>query len=199
MLCCLYLAAASNVVNESLASQYSGILGLALPLNSVIAQDIPPVTGNTPDGATVISNLFGTTPISQTPSQFFYSILLARPNMDRIPSVLGIGRHPSNDSLNDGLTIDPSQITYSNPVSEPDGVHYWKSELRGITVYVNGTAKVIDIGHSVTGSVFPEAVLDTGVPYIISSPAIANAVWGALGIDPAIDGNCELLCPVRSH
>ncbi|KAL5535120.1 hypothetical protein ACEPAF_3214 [Sanghuangporus sanghuang] len=188
------LAAASNVVNESLSDSFSGILGLALPLNSVIGKTIPPGTNSVPDGATLMSNLFGTQPADQAPTQFFYSVLLSRPNIDRIPSVLGIGRHPSNDLLSDGLTIEPEHIEYSDVVSENNGVLFWKAELRGITVYVNGTAKNIDLGPSVTGSVFPEAVLDTGVPYIISTPQIANAVWGALGISPANDGNYYVPC-----
>ncbi|EJD04408.1 acid protease [Fomitiporia mediterranea MF3/22] len=186
--------AATNVVNESLTGDYSGILGLALPLDSVISQEVPPVTDNVPDGATFISNLFGVTPTDQAPAQFFYSVLLARPNIDRIPSVLAVGRHPSNDLLSDGLTIDSSKIAYSSVLSERDGVHFWKAELRAITVYVNGTAKSVDIGTSVTGGPYPEAVLDTGVPYIISTPTIANAVWGALGISPANDGNYYVPC-----
>ncbi|KAL5495684.1 hypothetical protein ACEPAI_1147 [Sanghuangporus weigelae] len=188
------LAAASNVVNESLSESFSGILGLALPLNSVIGKTIPPGTNSVPDGATVMSNLFGTQPADQAPAQFFYSVLLSRPNIDRIPSVLGIGRHPSNDLLSDGLTIEPERIEYSDVIPENNGVLFWKAELRGITVYVNGTAKEIDLGPSVTGNVFPEAVLDTGVPYIISTPHIANAVWGALGISPANDGNYYVPC-----
>lgn len=60
-------------------------------------------------------------------------------------------------------------------------------------MYVNGTAKEISIGRGASGSLFPEAVLDSGVPYIISTPAIANAVWGALGISPANDGNCACI------
>ncbi|KAI5124396.1 hypothetical protein M0805_008281 [Coniferiporia weirii] len=188
------LAAANTVVNEALQPGYSGILGLALPLDSVIAQDIPPVTGNVPDGAAVSSNIFGSSPAGLAPPQFFFSVLLERPGSSRIPSVLGIGRHPSDDLLPQGPSINPSNVTYSTPLSESDGVHFWKVELRALTVYVNGVANYIDIGRSVSGNVFPEAVLDTGVPYIISTPAIANAVWGALGIGPASDGNYYVPC-----
>ena len=196
-------AAATNVVNETLSSSFSGILGLALPLDSVISNLLPPTTSNNPDGATFISNVFGITPASQAPAQLFYSLLLERPGSDRVPSVLGIGRHPSNDLLSsssslssdsgdgDALTIDPTQVMYGGVLGESSGVHFWKAELRGIAVYVDGERREVDIGQSATGSVFPEAILDSGVPYIIATPAIANAVWGALSIGPAGDGNCE--------
>lgn len=197
---CPFSAAATTVVNESLSSQYSGLLGLALPLDSVIAQDIQPQESNAPDGATVASNIFGITPTDDAPSQLFFSLLLERPNTNRVPSLLGIGQHPTNDLLSqngagsgtvDGpLTIDPSKVAYSDLISEQDGVHFWKVELRALTVYIDGTAHQIDIGNGVSGSLFPEAVVDTGVPYIISTPSIANAVWGALNIQPANDGNC---------
>ncbi|KAH8120626.1 acid protease [Phellopilus nigrolimitatus] len=188
------LAAASTVVNETLGPQFSGILGLALPKDSVIAKDIPPVTDSVPDGATVTSNLFGITPASEAPAQFFYSLLLGRPGSSRIPSVLGIGRHPSSALLPEGPTIEPADVAYSSLLSESDGIHFWKVELRALTVYVNGTAKKVNIGRSVTGNIFPEAILDSGVPYIISTPAIANGVWGALGIGPATDGNYYVPC-----
>ena len=193
-----FIAAANTVYNESLSSDYSGILGLALQSDSIIATDIPPVTSSNPDGQTVVSNLFGSSPSTTVPSQFFLSLLLNRPGSSRVPAVLGIGRHPSNDQFIDGMTLNASKVSYSSPVPENDGIHFWKSELRGINVYVNGTAKQVSIGRGVSGSLFPEAVLDSGVPYIISTPTIANAVWGALGISPASDGNCAFHFPLYS-
>lgn len=184
------VAAATTVVNETLSPQFSGILGLALPLDSVISSLLPPVTSNSPDGATLTSNLFGITPTSQAPGQLFYSLLLERPGSGRVPSVMGIGRHPSADILKEGLNIDPADVMYGSVLPENNGVHFWKVELRAISVYVDGVKKDVSIGRSVTGSVFPEAILDSGVPYIIATPAIANGVWGALGIGPAGDGNC---------
>ena len=150
-------------MNETLSSSFSGILGLALPLDSVISNLLPPTTSNNPDGATFISNVFGITPASQAPAQLFYSLLLERPGSDRVPSVLGIGRHPSNDLLSsnsgdsgdsgDALTIDPTQVMYGGVLGESSGVHFWKAELRGIAVYVDGERREVDIGQSATGSV----------------------------------------------
>lgn len=63
--------------------------------------------------------------------------------------------------------------------------------MKAITVYVNGTALSIAVGRGVSGGVFPEAVLDSGVPFIIATPSLASGIWGALGINPAADGNCQ--------
>ena len=100
--------------------------------------------------------------------------------------MLGIGQHPSS------IVPDPSKVLYSSTISEEQGAMFWKVELRALTVYVNGTKMNVDIGNSVSGNVFPEAILDSGVPYIIATPWLANGIWGALGIGPASDGNCEL-------
>ncbi len=66
-----------------------------------------------------------------------------------------------------------------------------------INVYVNGVKEIIDTGVGVNvaddenGNSFPQAVLDSGVPSILATPTLANGIWGALGIGPAADGNCE--------
>jgi hypothetical protein len=60
-------AAGTTVDNEPLSSNFNGLLGLALPLNSVIAQNLPPVTNNDPDGAAWASNLFSITPVDNAP------------------------------------------------------------------------------------------------------------------------------------
>jgi len=177
-------AAATVVNNEPLTSGFQGILGLALPLNSVIAQKIPPVTGNTPDGAAWASNLFSLTPVSAAPAAHFLSLSLERPGSDRIPSLLGIGHHPSS------LVPDPSKIHYYSLISNNVGVIYWKVTVRAITVYVNNQPKPVDIEYSTSGEEFPTAVLDSGVPVILTTTNIANGIYGAIGIGPASDGNC---------
>lgn len=178
-------AAATTVVNQTLSQTFSGILGLALPRNSVILDRIPGGTTSDPDGAPFTSNLFGIEPIANRPPQHFYSIALGRPGSTQTPSVLGVGRHPSD------IVDDPSRISYSSLIPEPIGTLFWKVQMRALTVFVNGREVNVDLGRSVKGSAFPEAILDTGVPYIIARPGIANAIWGAMGVSPAEDGNCE--------
>lgn len=182
------LAAASTVSDEPLSSDFDGILGLALPLNSVIEQTIPPATNDNPDGASFSSNLFSMTPASTAPSQPFFSLTFARPGSNEIPSLLGIGMHPSS------VVPDPSKIKYSTLVNQGAGMLFWKTNVQAIVVYVNGQARPVVLTGSVTGAAFPTALLDSGVPFIITTSSIANGIYGALGISPASDGNYYVPC-----
>ncbi|KAF8990999.1 aspartic peptidase domain-containing protein [Cyathus striatus] len=181
------LSAVNNVQNEPLTSDFTGILGLALPLNSIIANAIKPVTGNAPDGAAWASNLFSITPFSSAPPARFLSLALSRPGSDRVPSILGIGRHPS-------LVPDPSKIPYSTLVSDPAGSFFWKTGVRDISVWVNGEQRVIALGRSNNGAVFPSAIVDSGVPYILTTREVANAIYGAIGINPGSTGQYYVPC-----
>ncbi|KAI6101819.1 aspartic peptidase domain-containing protein [Pisolithus sp. B1] len=181
------LGAATSVNNEPLSYEFDGILGLALPLNSVIQQQIPAQIGNNPDGAALSSNLLSMTPSSAAPSQPFFSLSLARPGSDEIPSLLGIGLHPSQ------VISDPTQIRYSQLVSESTGELYWKTNIMAITVYVNGQAMPVTL-QSLSGTVQPTAVLDSGMPVILTTSTIANGIYGALGISPGSDGQYYVPC-----
>ena len=178
-----HTAAATSVDGEPLSYNFDGILGLALPLNSLIQQIIPASMGDAPDGAAISSNLLS---LPDAPSQPFFSLTLARPGSTQIPSLLGIGLHPP------GIVPDPSQIRYSSLVREDVGVLFWKTTIRAITVYVNGQAFPVAL-QSLSGASEPIALLDSGVPLIITTPALANGIYGALGIGPASDGNCAAL------
>jgi hypothetical protein len=70
--------------------------------------------------------------------------------------------------------------------------------VRAITVYVNGTAKKVQLGPSNTGAVFPNAVLDSGTALIFTTTTIANAIYGSIGIAPGADGMCEEIFPASS-
>ena len=163
---------------------FSGILGLALPLNSVIASKLHAGDPIGADGATWASNLFG---MDGAPASRFISFLLERPGSTTIPSLMGIGRHPSD------YIPDPSKVHYSNIISEGNGATFWQSTVTAITVYVDGERREVDITPSSSGSGFPTAVLDTGVPVILMTSTIANGIYGALDIHPAQDKNCK--CP----
>jgi hypothetical protein len=188
----MFTAAASTVSDEPLSSDFDGILGLALPLNSVIEQTIPPATNDNPDGASFSSNLFSMTPASTAPSQPFFSLTFARPGSNEIPSLLGIGMHPSS------VVPDPSKIKYSMLVNQGAGMLFWKTNVQAIVVYVNGQARPVVLTGSVTGAAFPTALLDSGVPFIITTSSIANGIYGALGISPASDGNCAYFIQLTS-
>ncbi|KAF9651667.1 acid protease [Thelephora ganbajun] len=178
------LAAASEVKDEPLDA-FSGILGLALPPNSVITSRLPAGDPIGADGATWASNLFG---MDDAPASRFISFLLERPGSTKIPSLLGIGRHPVD------YVPDPSKVHYSNIVSDGNGATFWKISVTAITVYVDGVRKEVNTGPSSSGSAFPTAVLDTGVPVILTTSAIANGIYGALDIHPAHDRNYYVPC-----
>ncbi|EAU80857.2 endopeptidase [Coprinopsis cinerea okayama7 len=182
------LSAANIVEDEPLAPNFNGILGIALPLNSIIAERIPPVITNDPDGAAWASNLFSITPVRNAPASRFLSLTLGRPGSNRVPSLMGIGRHPED------IVPDPSLIEYSTLVAERVGTLFWKTTVRSITVYVDGVPNDIDLPRSGNGAVFPTAILDSGVPLIFTSSEIANALYGAIGVSPANDGQYYVPC-----
>ena len=187
----LYVAAANDVQIEPLTPNFSGVLGIALPLNSLIAADVPPapVTSNSPDGATWAANLFS---MNTAPSFHFLSLALSRPGSDQVQSILGIGEHPTT------LVPDPSRIQYSTPVFDGSVALFWKATVRAITVYVNGVTRQVQLGTSNTGAAFPNAVLDSGTTLILTTTAVANAIYGSIGIAPAADGMCKEIFPVSS-
>lgn len=175
-----------------MSSEFSGVLGLALPANSIIAGEITPQVGDTPDGAVWMSNLFSITPVSSAPSARFLSLALERPGSSSVPSVLGIGRHPA------ALVPDPSLVAYDT-LYEPavTGPFYWKAAVHGITVYTNSSRMPIQLGRGAMGA-FPSVVLDTGVPTIITTKAVADAIYGAIGVQAASDNMCRSRFSARS-
>ncbi|KAI0687088.1 aspartic peptidase domain-containing protein [Earliella scabrosa] len=183
------LIAADNVANEPLSSNFNGVLGLALPGNSLIAQRLTPTTTDAPDGAAIASNLFSITPISTAPGVRFLSLALERPGSSKVPSVLGIGRHPAD------LVPDPSKIEYAAIIPSGNaGALWWQASVQAITVHDNGVRKPVTLLPSSSGLRTPTAILDSGVPLIITSTAIANGIYGAMGVGPAEDGNYYLPC-----
>jgi hypothetical protein len=181
-------SAATSVDKEPLGQLFSGILGLALPLNSIIAANLPPKTDNDPDGAVFASNLFSITPNTSAPLQRFFSLSLSRPESDLPKALLGIGRHPTE------YLTDPKVLKYIPLIAESRGTHFWKVNVQAINVFVDGEVKPVTIGNGVNGGVFPTAVLDSGVPIILTTSRIANGIYGALGIGPANDGQYYLPC-----
>ncbi|KAJ7634544.1 aspartic peptidase domain-containing protein [Roridomyces roridus] len=182
------LAAADFVQSEPLTPQFSGVLGLALPDDSIIRREIRPQVGNTPDGAILASNLFSITPVSAAPSARFISITLERPGSSTVPSVLGIGQHPPS------VVPDPSLVEYDALYDPTDRGYFWKVAVRAITVYTNNTRIPIQLGRGASGGAFPSASLDTGTPLILTTTAVADAIYGAIGIQRASDNMYYVPC-----
>ncbi|KAL0576262.1 hypothetical protein V5O48_005706 [Marasmius crinis-equi] len=203
------LAAATDVQEEPLSDKFNGVLGLALPRNSVISTSIPPGTSGGRDGAHITSNLFSVSPQSSAPAARFISMTFSRPGSKAIPSLMGIGKHPSNSQI--PSITNGTQVKYSTPLASTNaqglsvGNIFWKTSVRDITVWVDSQPRVVQlsrsgIGGSGGGGAFPTAVLDTGIPLIFSTRAIADAIYGAVGISRASDGFCEcaFIVPLRS-
>lgn len=66
-------------------------------------------------------------------------------------------------------------------------------------MYVNGTTRPIQLGMSKSGAASPSAILDSGTPVIITTTAVANAIYGAIGISPSSDGMCTFSSSFRDH
>ncbi|KAG6909398.1 hypothetical protein DXG01_000699 [Tephrocybe rancida] len=181
------LGAVDSVTSQLLDPLFSGILGLALPLNSVIAGIIAPVTSNSPDGAAWASNLFSITPASSAPSSRFLSLLLSRPGSSAVPAQLGIGRHPA-------YVRDPARVEYSPLQSQREGTLYWKVVVRAVTVWAAGVDLPVQLGRGSAGAVYPSAVLDSGVPLILTTRAVANGIYGAIGVSPSDNGQYWVPC-----
>ena len=148
------------------------------------------MTGNQADGAVFASNLFSMTPSVTAPSSRFLSLTLARPeaNGAGVPSLFGIGKHPPTT-----VVADPSQVQYSVLTSPNDaGPNFWQVKMVAVSVWVDGAEKIVNIGTSAAmPGMTPTAVVDSGMPVILASRMIANGIYGALGIGPGSDGQCE--------
>lgn len=172
--------------SEPLSSQFSGVLGIALPRNSIITNVIPAQDSDAPDGATFSSNLFSMTPADTAPLPFF-GLSLERPGSDAVPSYLSIGRHPS------ALVPDSKlqDINYDVVQADPEGTLYWKARATALTVYVNGTGNDISLGGDggIGGGV--NAILDSGVPVILTTRDVADAIYGSVQVQLGKDGNCK--------
>jgi len=123
---------------------------------------------------------------------------------------MGLGRHPDagvlkSDTLKDGDDYKAvSNITYTTPIRSSaaiDGVWFWKTGVENWSVWVDGEEKPVTLGAGLQGGQVT-AVLDSGIPFILTSRVIADGVYGALGIGPGSDGMCKYFLTssgTRSH
>ena len=185
------LAAASNVTNEPLGDEFNGVLGLALPDNSLIASK---------DGEDAVTKgLFGA---DGAPNNKFIGMLLERPGSDRFPSLLGLGTHPSPEQLRlpDGKDVE-SSLSYLGLSADESGELLFKVQLAGIDAHPS-TIQTPDAGTNQNNLTSDTALLgaplravfDSGVPLILTTSTIANAVYGAVGVGPGSDGVYYLPC-----
>lgn len=192
------LAAATDVVDEPLGSRFSGVLGLSPPSNSRITSLIPATDSNAPDGATFSSNIFSSSSIS-TVNQFI-GLLMTRPDGGVLGGrrpLLGIAKHPEESDLPEWLGGSIDSIQYTRPVTSTNdlgvniGTILWKVTVQGVSVWVDGQERVVTLPSTTRGTT---AVLDSGVPIILTTKAIADGIYGAVGIGPGSDGQYYIPC-----
>ncbi|KAJ9093685.1 hypothetical protein QFC21_006281 [Naganishia friedmannii] len=193
--------AANDVGNEDLSGgQFSGVLGLALPANSVILEQLGGSTSGNPDGAPFLDNLFGSG--ENAPQGRYFSLSLERIGDTRTKSSLGIGMFDSS------LCPEPCIPNYSSVITSSQGPLYWRIPLQGITTYTwpsgqapagsNAITATIKLPSSTTtGQSFPVAVLDSGgYQVLMGDRMLVDAVYTAFGGSRASDGNYYLRCDV---
>lgn len=192
--------AANDVGNEDLSGgQFSGILGLALPANSVILNQLGGSTSGAPDGAPFLDNLFGSG--SNAPHGRYFSLSLERVGDSRTKSLLGIGM------FDESLCAVPCLPNYSSVVTSSMGPLYWRIPLQGITAYTwpadqapatsPSTSTTIKLPSSATtGQSYPVAVLDSGgYQMLMGDKAVVDAIYAVFGGSQASDGNCKCSVP----
>lgn len=188
--------AANDVGNEDLSGgQFSGVLGLALPGNSVILNQLGGSTSGAPDGAPYLDNLFGSG--VNAPQGRYFTLSLERLGDSRTKSSLGIGM------FDDTLCPLPCVPNYSSIVTSSVGPLYWRIPLQGITAYTwpsgqspstsASTSTNIKLpSSSTTGQSFPVAVLDSGgLQVLMGDKSVVDAIYNVFGGSQASDGNCE--------
>ncbi|KAK0205145.1 acid protease [Desarmillaria ectypa] len=191
------LAAATAVVNEPLGSRFSGVLGLSPPSNSRITSLIPATDSNAPDGATFSSNIFSSSISSKNQ---FMGLLITRPDGGALGGrrpLLGIAKHPETSDFPEWLGGSLDNIKYTRPVTSTSnlgvnmGTTLWKVTVQGVSVWVDHQERVVTLPSTARGTT---AVLDSGVPIILTTKAIADGIYGAVGIGPGADGQYYIPC-----
>ncbi|BEJ17922.1 hypothetical protein CspHIS471_0701990 [Cutaneotrichosporon sp. HIS471] len=196
------MVTAKEVYNENLGEgNFTGLLGLALPANSVITQTIPGTTGSSPDGATFLDNLFGAG--ASAPTNRYFSLSLERSEDVRTVSSFGIGEVDSR--------VCPSPCApkwlpiLAHPSRGRTGYLHWRLPLESIhaTFFddpkngIGPTTQPIPLGSTRTdaNSTTPVAVLDSGgVGILVNNLDMLNAIYGAFGVKADSDGKYRLPC-----
>ncbi|CAK9782412.1 acid protease [Cutaneotrichosporon oleaginosum] len=198
------MVSAEDVRNENLGDgNFTGLLGLALPANSLITETIPGTTGSSPDGATFLDNLFGAG--ASAPTNRYFSLSLERSEDVRTVSSFGIGEVDSR--------VCPSPCApkwlpiLPHPRFGRTGYLHWRVPLDGVyaTFFndpkngVGPTTRSIPLGSTRTdaNSTSPVAVLDSGgVGILVNDRNMLAAIYGPFGVEPDADGKYRLPCNV---
>lgn len=191
---------ASYVQDQDLEGMnVTGLLGLALPANSVIQEVLSPGVNNaawTNNNGTgdVLTSLWGHAEAQQRT----FAV-----GLQRLPSDGGGQAANSTLALGgiDSAYLPQSQyerVTYANVLPDSDGVaRHWKLYLTHIQVTSGNLSAAIPTSFAGQKQQYPTVVLDTGASLNYAPSDILNALYGAYKdssgntIGPGEDGICE--------
>lgn len=184
---------AEDVEAEPLgAMQASGVLGLALPVNSLIQSTLSTIRTGLNNSITDASRTGSLLPglwLDAPMGQRFFGL-----GLQRLPSDGGNGNSTLTFGDYDSAYLpgdQQSQVVWSPVVPDDDGIaRKWKTYVTDIRLKLNGTD--VQIPLSKTGAIGPAtAVLDSGSPLNFANPSFLNALYGAYNIGPSADGTGE--------
>lgn len=167
----------------------SGVIGLALPANSIIQATLNSDTvnpNNTETNTTQTGSILpGLWHGLSAASQFFGL------GLQRLPSDGGNG----NSTLTFGgydtnylPAARDGKLKFASVVPDSDNIiRKWKLILNDFRVTLNGSTFQIPL--STTGVTIPTAILDTGSPLNLANVNFLNALYGAVNVGPAADGS----------
>lgn len=183
------LGSVNQVTNEALSTgNFSGVLGLSLPSNSIINSTLNPDNAqSSPSSSGSIFTGLWNSPNSKIGSRYFGL------GLQRLPSDGGIGDSVITFGAQDpNYVSDQSKIRYQAVVPGSDGIQrHWNAYISDIIVGFNNTQTHLSPGTSsiASNSLTPVAVLDSGAGLNYGPANALNAIYGAFGIGPAADGS----------
>jgi hypothetical protein len=211
-------ASVQSVQSEPLQI-FDGVLGLAFPANSAILQK-GKLTGGTAaafatdDGGRATSFaaglLAGDGDDDDVPDHSFLSLTLERPGSARIPSLLGIGKHPDKGTVTlpdsrggKDAQLGDTNTHYTQVLSAAGGGQnlWWKLGISSMSVWADGQERPVALarefsigGEEPSGDGSVSAVLDTGSSWIVVNDQTAASFYGALGDDAGVEKGDDGLC-----
>ncbi|KDN46640.1 acid protease [Tilletiaria anomala UBC 951] len=209
------LGSASTVTNEPLgAGNFTGIVGLGLPLASELQRLLYDNTGNSNPGNDVSD--------ASSTGSILTGIWSGRPlgaryigvGLQRLPSEGGVGDSTLTiSSLDPTYATNMSQLTFDKVPSTPasgsdsgDGsssrsissAAHWRTYLTQMTIDVGGNTVPLSLGGSM-GTQYPLATFSTGTPFSLAPTSVLNQVYGAYGYQPGSDGGYYVPCDLMMN
>jgi hypothetical protein len=183
-------ATADQVQNQQLGeTDTSGLIGFALPANSIIQDTLTSDIvnpNNTETSANQTGSLLPGLWDGVPAASRFFAL-----GLQRLPSDGGNGNSTMTFGGYDSNYVSPGRedrVKFSSVVPDDDNVRRkWKLIVTDFRVTSNSTTSQIPLTS--TGVNLPTAILDSGSPLNLASVDFLNAMYGAINVGPAADGS----------